>query len=78
MSDLTQFRDHCRKMATARHLPECSFTPPRHMYAQRPDPSCPGCVTDRERETWERLADEVDAYRAPQVDLFGGLSEEPA
>jgi hypothetical protein len=26
VSDLTQFRDHCRKMAAAEHKPECKWT----------------------------------------------------
>jgi hypothetical protein len=34
----------------------------------RPDPNCPGCVTDADRALWTRLADETDAYLARNVE----------
>lgn len=77
MSDLTAFRDHCRKMSAAQHLPECVLPRSGWWKDIHPHPECPGCVTEGDRETWARLADEVDAYRAPQVDLFGEQSYEP-
>lgn len=80
MSALDQFRDHCRKMATAEHKPECAgHLPSRWGWAREihPDPNCGGCLTDDDRALFALLADEVEAYQAPQVDLFGELSQEP-
>lgn len=67
MSDLTDFHDHCRRMARSLHLPDCP--------SQRPPPiafapgvatvtitACMGCVPKTDRALWIRLADEVAAY----------------
>lgn len=43
-----------------------------------PPPECSGCLTDADRALFARLAGEVDAYLAPQPDLFGGETKEPA
>ena len=67
MNDLTTFRDHARRMSTARHTDECgTWTNPKRLNAPRrwqsPNPACAGCVTPAQRDLWARLADEVDAY----------------
>lgn len=74
MSDLAAFAAHCRVMAGSDHKPTCvGHLPTRWGWAreQRPDPRCPGCVTDADRELWTRLADEVDAYLDPHPTLWG-------
>lgn len=69
MSDLTTFRDHARRMATAEHQLECRGERDQHarqwapLYVW-PDPACAGCVTSADRVLWQRLADEADAYLA--------------
>lgn len=79
MSDLSDFRDHARAMATAEHRLECSRRI-RHARSwgiretvTHPDPDCPGCVTDADRALWARLADEAAAYlhRHDEEGLFG-------
>lgn len=55
---------HARAMSTAEHKPECHRYLPRHMYPKRPDPECPGCVTDDDRALWKQQADELEAYLA--------------
>lgn len=69
-TELARFRDHCRRMAAAdtRAVNIGTRTRPEWAYP-----------TDRERELWTRLADEIDAYLTPDdpapglaVDL-GGL-----
>lgn len=65
MSDLTAFRDHAAEMATAVHKPDCyAETTDSWGWTKRvrPDPACPGCVTDDDRALWARLAAEIDAY----------------
>jgi hypothetical protein len=73
VSDLEQFRDHCRKMAVAVHTPECEArlaawkTQRRtRFYWDVPDPGprpeCDGCLSSSDKELFARLADEVDAY----------------
>ena len=65
MSDLTGFRDHARRMATATHTPDCTTLQPTRWGGTRtvhPDPTCPGCITDTNRALWVRLADEADNY----------------
>lgn len=57
MSDLTQFRDHCRKMAKAAHKPDCNGGRPHLKH-----PTCRGCVTPADRLLWRRLATETDRY----------------
>lgn len=67
MSDLTRFRDHCRRMAKTQHLGGCSADHPAMMW--RPaDERCPGCVSDADRALWAQLADEIDAYLAGQLE----------
>jgi hypothetical protein len=39
---------------------------------------CLGCVSDSDRALFGLLAAEVDDYLAPQPDLFGDLTAEPA
>jgi hypothetical protein len=57
-SDLETFRDHCIRMAGARHKPEC-----RHQRWQGfSPPSCDGCNSREDQALFRRLADEVDAY----------------
>lgn len=74
MSELSVFAAHARTMVTADHRPECWGTELRHWgpLKVRPNPECPGCVTDAERDLWRRLADEVDAYlgRDEEAGLF--------
>lgn len=93
MSDLTTFRDHCRKMQTAEHKPECpslrapGWVVPTPGYSGRmwmglmpwTPPACDGCNPLGDRELFARLADEVDAYLHPDevVDLFGETAVEP-
>lgn len=83
MSDLTQFAEHCKRMATAQHKPECRTLDwvRRDGWGRTdwvyPAPDCTGCVTDADRELFARLAAEIDAHMAPQVDLFGELGVEP-
>jgi hypothetical protein len=57
MSDLTDSRDHFRKMQDALHKPGC--------LAQ---PRCDGCITQPERDLFRRLADEIDTYLRPSDD----------
>lgn len=94
MSSLGQFADHCRAMSTATHKPECKGskpTPPQrsavitedgyfggYRWTTEQPPTCAGCVTDADRALFALLAAEVDEYLAPQVDLFGELTAEPA
>ena len=71
MSDLTAFRDHARAMSTAEHLPTCvRVLSGRYWAPIKPDPECPGCVTDDDRALWARLADEVDGYLDPHPVLW--------
>lgn len=61
MSDLDQFRDHCRKMATAEHRGDCTAKAmSRWGDRVHPDPDCPGCLTDDDRALFALLADEVE------------------
>jgi len=60
MSDLTDFRDHCRRMATITGggmalEPSYTRTLRREIWTT-PNP------TDAERELWTKLADEIDSY----------------
>lgn len=81
MSDLTAFRDHCRKMATAEHKPECKALVETRWQTRTfyPNPDCGGCNPAADRTLFNRLAGEVDEYleRPVDVDLFGELSEMP-
>lgn len=92
MSDLTAFRDHCRKMAAADHKPECPSLKKPGWVVPEPGqagewmglvryfpPGCDGCNPAVDRDLFERLAGEVDEYlgRPVDVDLFGELSEMP-
>jgi len=61
VSDLTDFRDHARAMATAKHRPECMVRD-NPWTKTHPTPGCAGCVTDEDRALWSRLADEATAY----------------
>lgn len=59
---LAAFVKHCRRMTTAAHRPDCTT----------PD-TCAGCITDRDRVLWGRLAAEAAAYREPRrQDLVAG------
>lgn len=76
MSDLETERDWCRQQSISEHKPTCEAIDtrgflPRHI---RPDPRCPGCMTDQERADWAERADEIDAYLAPsnEAGLLGG------
>lgn len=66
MSALTQFRDHCRRMAKpGAHVDGCPAVPAGSYL--RPDPRvCRGCVPDDDRALFARLADEIDDYLAHQ------------
>ena len=97
MSSLTEFRDHCRKMARSEHKSDCPSLGPRsfpvwepvydidetcpsglrYMGHTPPPPECGGCLSGEERALFAQLAGEVDAYLAPQVDLFGEVAHEP-
>lgn len=92
MSDLTVFRDHCRRMSEADHSTACDQARQRradedvfwriflrHEGTPRPDPYvCDGdCLSDTDRALFAQLAGEVDDYLAPQPDLFGDLILEP-
>lgn len=89
-SSLSQFRDHCRRMAKALHKPECPslaewrpWVPDLesdHLRWKRndPKPTCDGCNSAEGRALFGQLADEVDDYLAPQVDLFGEVTAEPS
>jgi hypothetical protein len=69
MSELAAFGAHARAMSTVEHAPEClgeNPTPGEWPRWVHPDSACPGCVTDADRALWARLADEVDAYLAPE------------
>lgn len=71
MTALEQMRDHARRMATAKHTDECEGHAPTHWgwaKALRPDPTCPGCVSDHDRELWAQQADELDRYLAGQAE----------
>jgi hypothetical protein len=66
MTELERFRDHAAEMATAEHVPDCAGMVGavwglKHV---RPDPACPGCLTDADRALWARLAAEIDDYLA--------------
>ena len=84
VSDLTVFRDHARKMATADHKPDCRKpeTDVRGWRGRHPDPACAGCNSVEDRALFGRLADEVDAYleakAGPVEDLFGVAAVEQA
>lgn len=69
MSDLTRFRDHCRRMASATHTDECGTWTRgwRGMSKHRPDPTCSGCVNAADRALWAHLADEIDSYLAGEL-----------
>jgi hypothetical protein len=60
VSDLTSFRDHCRRMATEQHRPDCPGRVPGRPYVK--PIGCEGCVTDSDRLLFAMLAAEVDAY----------------
>lgn len=88
MSDLTRFRDHCAAMSTSEHRSDCVERLKRWradvaIHARwvtrdpGPEPVCAGCMNAADRDLFARLAAEVDDYRAPQVDLFGELADEP-
>lgn len=70
MSDLTAFRDHCRREAKRPRIVN------RSADGEVTSSSGP---TEPERALWLQLADEIDAYLggAVDVDLFGELSEVP-
>lgn len=87
MSELTTFRDHARERAAwepgelrAACRERTAFgTPKPADHANCGGHKC-GCrchePTDREREMWRRLADEIDDYLDPveSPDLFGVTS----
>lgn len=81
MSDLTAFRAHAQRMSEpGAHKPPCPGwveTEDITRWGTRRREHCPGCVPAEDREWWVRLAAEVDAYLAPQVDLFGDETFEP-
>jgi hypothetical protein len=62
VSDLTTFRDHCARMSTAEHKPECRLPRPGYWQDIHPHPECPGCNPTADRALFARLAAEVDAY----------------
>ncbi len=70
MSDLTRFRDHCRRMATAKHRPDCKSIDPYRRY-MKPNPAIcgGGCITLKDRLLWSRLADEADRFITNPPDL---------
>ena len=76
MSRLTEFRDHCQRMATAEHKPECTLSR-THWLDIHPHPECDGCLTDADRALFAQMAGEVADYLDAQVDLFGDVSVEP-
>lgn len=92
MSELTALRDHARERAgwqrgdlRAACRERTSFgTPKPADHANCGGHRC-GCAchepTEHERVMWRQIADEIDAYlsrAAPQVDLFGEETHEPA
>lgn len=90
-TDLEQTRDHARKMAGAEHRPDCRGQRPARTCPTPNEPHpehdlarwitclgwCPGCVTDAERALWSQLADEIDAYLAPNPPDDGLFAEPP-
>jgi hypothetical protein len=73
VSDLTEFRDHARRMARARHRPDCAVQDPHRPWLKpRPSPDCLGCMPPADQALWSRLADETDAYlhREPEETLL--------
>lgn len=86
MSDLTTFRDHARRLSTAEHGDECEAVwhepdlqgSPRPTRREKPNPHCPGCITDADRRLWTQLADEIDTYLTTPTDDQPLLEEDPA
>jgi hypothetical protein len=76
MSDLTDFRDHCRDMQDTNHKPGCSAALTRHQWdyalrwghADPGDRDCPGCNPQADRDLFRRLADEIDQHLQPPDD----------
>lgn len=64
MSDLTRFRDHARRMAKAKHRPDCPGLDPSRPYLKPDAKVCRGCVSEPDRVLWRRLADEATRYLA--------------
>ena len=53
---------HYRHMAGSDHRPDCTVDVRSRWggwRTLRPDPACPGCITDHERALWQQLADET-------------------
>jgi hypothetical protein len=85
---LVAFGTYCRRMATAVHVDDCASLqpPPRPRWRLAEDlsgmtlggftpspPPCPGCVTASERDLWDQLAQEVEAYLAQPSETGPGL-----
>ena len=69
--DLAKAADHYRRMADADHRPDCHVEWAEGWDIRRrvtPNPDCPGCVTDTERDQWRRLADEAERHLADTTD----------
>lgn len=64
MSDLAEYRKHCRRMTTAKHRPDC-LIPTGPWTKPKPTPGCTGCVTDADRALWKQLADEAERLYDP-------------
>lgn len=71
-SELERFRDHAHAMAKpGAHVDDCHRTRPMARGGEittTPDPRCTGCVPDRDRQLFARLANEIDAYLDDQPD----------
>lgn len=76
MSDLTQTRDHCRRMATAVHTDDCRDPRLRIWEKRRPHPDCPGCVPESDRALFAQLAGEIDAYLAGDPDVIAAPTDD--
>ena len=69
MSDLTDLRDHARRLSTADHRDDCEavwheatwsgLIPTRR---EKPNPHCGGCMPEGERLAWGRIAVELEDY----------------
>lgn len=74
LSDAARWARH---MSQAQHRPECAGQleqqhdrnlgawiedPDDHNTTPPPHPTCPGCVTDRDRQIWKQEADQLEQH----------------
>lgn len=68
MSELTETRDHCRRMAKAEHKPGCPAAKRTGFVRSGCDAGPNGCNPPADRALFAQLADEIDAHLAPDPD----------